>query len=51
MERHKLTADQAFMLLVRASQTTNTKLADIAARLAETGELPTPPAKPPHGGG
>lgn len=39
MERHRVTADQAFALLVRASQQTNTKLADIARHLADTGEL------------
>ncbi|MEW9547442.1 GAF and ANTAR domain-containing protein [Nonomuraea sp. NPDC050783] len=39
MERHRVTADQAFTLLVRASQQTNTKLADIARRLVDTGEL------------
>jgi transcriptional regulator with GAF, ATPase, and Fis domain len=42
MERHKLTDDQAFALLVRASQRTNVKLVDIARRLAETGELSPP---------
>jgi GAF domain-containing protein len=42
MERHKLTADQAFTLLVGASQTTNTKLVDVARHLTETGELATP---------
>jgi hypothetical protein len=40
MERHRLTADQAFALLVRASQRTNTKLTDIAPNLADTGYLP-----------
>jgi hypothetical protein len=39
MERHRLTADQAFALLVRASQHTNAKLSEIARRLCETGEL------------
>ncbi|MFI9411131.1 GAF and ANTAR domain-containing protein [Nocardia gamkensis] len=43
MERHKLTADQAFALLVRASQHTNTKLADIAEYLTHRGELPPRP--------
>ncbi|MGI5155337.1 ANTAR domain-containing protein [Microbispora sp. CA-102843] len=41
MERHKLTADQAFSLLVRASQQTNSKLVDIAEYLVDTGELRT----------
>jgi GAF domain-containing protein len=39
VERHKLTPDQAFQLLVAASMTTNTKLRDIAGHLVETGEL------------
>ncbi|NUT97577.1 MAG: GAF and ANTAR domain-containing protein [Saccharothrix sp.] len=42
MERHKLTADQAFAVLARASQLTNTKLRDIAEKLTQTGELPRP---------
>ena len=40
MQRHKLTADQAFQLLVRASMTTNRKLRDIADDLVHTGDLP-----------
>lgn len=43
MERHKLTADQAFALLTRASQHTNVKLRDIAEQLTKTGKLPRPP--------
>jgi len=39
IERYKLTADQAFQLLVRASMTTNRKLRDIADHLVRTGEL------------
>jgi GAF domain-containing protein len=39
MERHKLTGDRAFTLLVRASQNTNRKLVEIARYLIETGEL------------
>lgn len=39
MERHKLTADQAFSVLSRASQHTNTKLIDVARVLTQTGEL------------
>ncbi|CCH29512.1 GAF and ANTAR domain-containing protein [Actinosynnema sp. NPDC047251] len=39
MERHKLTADQAFTLLVRASQRTNSKLRDLAEELTTTGSL------------
>lgn len=41
MERHKLTADQAFQVLVRASMHTNRKVRDIADQLVHTGELPT----------
>ena len=40
MERHKLTADQAFQVLARASMATNRKVRDIAERLVRTGELP-----------
>jgi transcriptional regulator with GAF, ATPase, and Fis domain len=39
MERHKLTGDQAFTVLVRASQNTNTKLVEVARYLVESGEL------------
>ena len=44
MERHKLTPDQAFRLLVQASRTTNRKLHDIADELTRTGRVtePTP---------
>jgi GAF domain-containing protein len=41
MERHKLTAVQAFDLLVRASSLTNRKLRDIAEELTSTGSLAT----------
>ncbi|MGW4112975.1 GAF and ANTAR domain-containing protein [Actinosynnema sp. NPDC004786] len=40
MERHKLTADQAFSVLVRVSQQSNMKLRDLAEQLAHTGQLP-----------
>ena len=40
MERHKLTADQAFQLLARASMTSNRKLRDVAEDLVRTGDLP-----------
>lgn len=39
MERFKITGDQAFGLLVRASQGTNRKLQEVAEDLAATGEL------------
>jgi GAF domain-containing protein len=40
MERHKLTADQAFQLLARASMNSNRKVRDVAEHLVLTGELP-----------
>lgn len=39
MERRKVTADQAFRLLVESSMRTNRKVRDIAAHLVLTGEL------------
>ena len=39
MERHRITADEAFKLLSAQSQRVNQKLADVARRLAETGTL------------
>ena len=39
MERHRITADAAFGLLVRASQHNNVKLRDLAERLVNSGEL------------
>ena len=39
MERHKVTDDHAFAILVQASQHTNVKLRDIAAQLVESGDL------------
>ena len=41
MERHKITADQAFSVLARASQQTNTKLVDVARSLTDTGDITT----------
>ncbi|MDU0294508.1 GAF and ANTAR domain-containing protein [Saccharothrix longispora] len=41
MERHKLSANQAFAVLVRSSQYGNTKLHDVADHLVRTGHLPT----------
>jgi transcriptional regulator with GAF, ATPase, and Fis domain len=46
MERHKLTADQAFTVLARVSQETNTKLVEVALLLTETGEVSA--ARPQH---
>jgi GAF domain-containing protein len=39
MERHKMTADHAFALLVRVSQHRNVKLREVAARLVRSGQL------------
>lgn len=46
IERHRVTGDQAFRLLVHASQNTNTKLTDVARYLVETGELAGRSAQP-----
>jgi len=40
MERHKLTADQAFQMLAHASMSSNRKLRDVAEGLVHTGDLP-----------
>jgi len=42
MERHKVTGDQAFAMLVRASQHSHLKLRDVADRLIHSGDLPDP---------
>ena len=44
MERCRITADEAFALLVQASQHQNIRVAELSAMLAETGEWvgPTP---------
>ena len=42
MERFKVTSDEAFGLLVQASQHRNVRVADLAAELAETGDWPGP---------
>lgn len=41
MERYKLTSDQAFALLSRASSSTNRKLRDVAEEIATTGDIPS----------
>ena len=41
MERYKISAVEAFDLLIVASQNTNTKLRDVADRLSATGDLAT----------
>jgi GAF domain-containing protein len=40
MERHKLTADQAFGVLSRVSQDMNRKLVDVAREITDTGAIP-----------
>lgn len=42
MQRHKITGDQAFALLVRASQHRHLKLRDVAHQLIDSGELDGP---------
>ena len=44
MERHKVTADQAFGVLTRVSQEMNRKLADVARELTEMGSVADPAA-------
>jgi GAF domain-containing protein len=44
MERHKVTADQAFQVLARISMASNTKVRVVAEELVMTGQLP---GKPP----
>lgn len=41
MERHKITADQAFNILAHASSRSNIKLHDVAEQTVATGEVPT----------
>ena len=43
MERERITADQAFDVLRRASQHLNIKLREVAQRLVDTGEAPSAP--------
>jgi GAF domain-containing protein len=40
MERHRLTADQAFDVLARVSQEMNRKLVDVAQEVSDTGAVP-----------
>ncbi len=42
MERHRVTAEQAFSMLVRVSQHRNLKLRDVAERLVLSGRLDEP---------
>jgi GAF domain-containing protein len=45
MERHRITADQAFAVLSEYSQRTNRKVAEVARHLAETGQLDLSPRR------
>jgi GAF domain-containing protein len=45
MERYKIDADTAFGVLARTSQDQNIKLAAVAGQVAESGQLPGPPAR------
>jgi GAF domain-containing protein len=44
MERHRVTAEAAFGVLSRVSQAENMKLAEIARRFVESGQLPSGPS-------
>jgi GAF domain-containing protein len=46
MDRHKLTADQAFQVLAQMSMKTNRKLRAVADDLVRTGEVPHPVSPP-----
>jgi hypothetical protein len=55
MERYQITSDRAFLLLTRISQNSNRKLHQVAAELAETGNItgalpPTPRRQAPPDG-
>lgn len=45
MERERITADQAFDVLRRASQHLNEKLRDVAQDIIDTGDIPTRPLR------
>ena len=47
IERERITADQAFEILRRASQHLNVKLREVAQNLVDTGERPDTGAPPP----
>ena|SRR5690348_923270 len=49
MSRGRLSQDEAFDLLRRASQHLHRKLRDVAADVVETGELPGRPPRGPSG--
>jgi GAF domain-containing protein len=49
MERHRLTAAQAFTVLIETSSRTNRKIVDIAEELTSTGALAPAPRPPPAG--
>ena len=44
MERHEITADQAFQALVQVSMRSNRRVRDIADLLVQSGEFAMPPA-------
>ncbi|HVB92835.1 MAG TPA: GAF and ANTAR domain-containing protein [Acidimicrobiales bacterium] len=49
MERERITPDQAFEILLRASQHLNIKLREVAQELIDTGALPDTGPPPTHG--
>ena len=44
MQRHRIDADRAFQMISALSQNTNIPVADLAARITETGADAIPPA-------
>lgn len=50
MERERITAEQAFSLLRKASQALNRKLSDVAQELVDTGAVPGESDEPPSEG-
>ena len=46
MARHHVTRDEAFAMLRRTSQDSNRKVADVAADVVDTGQLPPVGALP-----
>lgn len=49
MARHKVTGDQAFALLVAASQRRDVKLRELAEHLVRSGALHSASSEPPPG--
>jgi AmiR/NasT family two-component response regulator len=48
MERHRLSAEEAFAVLSRASQDSNTRLREVARRIVAAGSVPRAGAAAPR---